>query len=154
MEALIDSIIQVVKKIVTALRPGLLDDLGLSAAIEWQAEEFQQRTGIQCDVLIDPEDIILNDDVSTAVFRIFQETLTNVVRHAHATQVHGLLRETENSLLLEVRDNGKGITAKQLSDPKSFGLIGIRERVQFLGGQVTFQGIPNTGTTVTVSIPL
>jgi len=154
MEGLINSIIQVVKRIVTALRPGLLDDLGLSAAIEWQAEEFQQHMGIQCNVIIDPEDIILKDDLSTAVFRIFQETLTNVARHAHATNVHVLLRETEDNLLLEVRDNGQGITTEQISDPTSFGLIGIRERVEFLGGQVTFQGIPNTGTTVTVSIPL
>jgi signal transduction histidine kinase len=154
MEKLVDSTLKVVKRLATELRPGLLDDLGLSAAIEWQAEEFQQRTGIQCDVIIDPEDIIVKGELSTAVFRIFQETLTNVARHANATQIHVLLKEEKDRLFLEVRDNGKGITTKQISDPKSFGLIGIRERAQFLGGEVTFQGIPNQGTTVTLTIPL
>ncbi len=88
------------------------------------------------------------------MFRIFQETLTNVARHAQATHVHVLLSKEGDQIFLEVRDNGQGITAAQIADPKSFGLIGIRERAQFLGGQVTFQGIPNQGTTVTVTIPL
>jgi len=154
METLLDATIKVIKRLATELRPGLLDDLGLSAAIAWQAEEFQQRTGIQCAVIIEPEEIIVKDDLSTAVFRIFQETLTNVARHAQATHVHVLLRKEVDRLLLEVRDNGTGITAAQIADPKSFGLIGIRERAQFLGGSVTVQGIPNQGTTVTVTIPL
>ena len=154
METLLDATIKVIKRLATELRPGLLDDLGLSAAIAWQAGEFQQRTGIQCDVLIDPEEIIVKQDLSTAVFRIFQEALTNVARHAQATHVHVLLSKEGDRLFLEVRDNGQGITAAQIANPKSFGLLGIRERAQFLGGQVTFQGIPNQGTTVTVTIPL
>jgi signal transduction histidine kinase len=154
MEELINSTLQSVKRISTELRPGLLDDLGLSAAIEWQAQEFQRRTGIHCDVFIMPEEIMVNDGLSTAVFRIFQETLTNVVRHAKATALHVLLRQEAAELLLEVRDNGAGITTAQIDSPSSFGLIGIRERVQFLGGEVVFQGIADQGTTVTVTVPL
>lgn len=154
MEDLIDSTLQSVKRISTQLRPGLLDDLGLSAAIEWQTGEFQQRTDIRCDVRIDPAEIIVNTMLSTAVFRIFQEALTNVVRHAQATHVQVVLTKDADTLMLDVRDNGIGITTAQIANPKSFGLIGIRERVQFLGGQVTFQGSPNEGTTVTVTVPL
>jgi PAS domain S-box-containing protein len=154
MESLINITLSSVKRLATDLRPGLLDDLGLSAAIKWQAGEFQQHTGIPCDVSIAPEEIIVNEALSTAVFRIFQEALTNVARHAQATHVQVLLQHDVTTLTLEVKDSGKGITTAQIANPKSFGLIGIRERVQFLGGQVTFQGVPNKGTTVTVTIPL
>ena len=154
MESLIDTTLGSVKRLATDLRPGLLDDLGLSAAIEWQAGEFQQHTNIPCDVSIDPEEIIVNETLSTAIFRIFQEALTNVARHAQATHVYVLLRQDVTTLMLEVKDNGKGITTAQIANLTSFGLVGIRERVQFLGGQVTFQGVPNRGTTVTVMVPL
>lgn len=154
MESLIDTTLDSVKRLATDLRPGLLDDLGLSAAVEWQAGEFQQHTGIPCDVNIVPEEIIVNEALSTAVFRIFQEALTNVARHAQATHVQVLLQHDVTTLTLEVEDNGKGITTAQIASPISFGLIGIRERVQFLGGQVTFQGVPDKGTTMTVMIPL
>jgi signal transduction histidine kinase len=138
----------------TELRPGLLDDLGLVAAIEWQAEEFQKRTGIKCEATLDPEEIILDQDRSTAISRILQETLTNVSRHANATKVKVNLRKKAGKLILKVNDNGKGITEKQISDPKSFGLIGIRERVHLFGGEVKISGIRDKGTTVTVNIPL
>lgn len=154
MSKLIDMTIQTVKRISTELRPGLLDDLGLSAAIEWQAEEFQHRTGIKCEVTINPKGIMFDKALSTAVFRIFQETLTNVARHANATRVKASLREKGGMLELKVRDNGKGITEKQISDPRSFGLIGIRERVRPWEGEVKILGIRNKGTTVTVIIPL
>ncbi len=154
MSKLIDTTIQTVQRILTELRPGLLDDLGLAAAIEWQAEEFQKRTGIKCEVTLDPEEIIMDQDRSTAIFRILQEALTNVSRHANATRVRVNLREKAGKLILKVKDNGIGITEKQISDPKSFGLIGIRERVHLFGGEFKISAIRDKGTTVTASIPL
>ena len=151
---LMDTSIETVKRISTELRPGVLDDLGLTAAIEWQAEEFQQRTGITCEVCSDPRDIIPDRDRSTAIFRIFQESLTNVARHAQATRVTASLKEKAGTLELKVRDNGRGITKEQISDPKSFGIIGMRERVYPWEGQVTVKSAPGQGTTVEVKIPL
>ncbi|TFG89074.1 MAG: PAS domain S-box protein, partial [Candidatus Atribacteria bacterium] len=153
MIQLIDKTIQTVKKISTELRPGLLDDLGLAAAIEWQAEEFQKRTGIQCKVTIDPADLTFDRDRNTAIYRIFQETLTNVARHAQATEVNVSLRQRDGQLELNVRDNGRGITEKELANSKSFGLIGIRERVKIFRGVNIIKGIPGKGTTVTVRMP-
>lgn len=153
MSDLINTTIQTVKRISAELRPGILDDLGLVAAIEWQAEEFQHRTGIVCRVIIDPEELTVEKDRSTAIFRIFQETLTNVSRHAGASRVTVRLREKNGMLSLMVRDNGKGITKKQILDSKSFGLIGMRERVHPWGGAVDIKGIPGKGTTVLVDVP-
>lgn len=154
MVKLVDSTIQTVKRISSELRPGVLDHLGLSAAIEWQAEEIHKRTGIIFDMSIHPEDIILDRHHSTTIFRIFQEALTNVVRHAKATKVKVSLEEKDKEIVLGVIDNGKGITKKQISDPRSFGLIGIQERVYFLGGNISISGVRNKGTSITISIPL
>ena len=154
MLKLIDSTIQTVRRISSELRPGILDDFGLAAAIEWQAEEFQNRTGIKCEVNLEPEDIIFDQALSTTIFRIFQEAMTNVARHANATRVKVNLKEEAGMLALEVKDNGKGITEEQISSPQSFGLIGIRERAYSFEGEVKISGIPDKGTTVTVIIPL
>jgi PAS domain S-box-containing protein len=154
MAELTDMTVKTVKRISTGLRPGLLDDLGLVAAIEWQAEEFQNRTGITCSLTIDPKDIVLDEKRSTALFRIFQEALTNVARHADATRVTASLRQKKGILELSMTDNGKGITEEQISDPKSFGLTGMRERIHPLGGQVKVTGVHRKGTAVTVTLPL
>ena len=154
MEKLIDMTIHSVQRISAELRPGVLDDLGLMAAIEWQVEEFKNRTGIKCEVSLEPEDIILDRERSTTIFRILQETLTNVVRHSKATRIKVSLKEKAGNLVLKVRDNGKGITEKQISNPKSVGLIGIRERAHFWGGKVKISGVKDKGTIVTVSVPL
>ena len=154
MEEVIDQTIETVQKLSGELRPGLLDDLGLAAAIEWQAEEFQNRTGIECEVSLSPEETVLNRDQSTTMFRIFQETLTNIIRHARATKVEVRLEEENGSIVLEVTDNGRGITDPEISDPKSFGLIGMRERVEFLDGEVTIVGSPGKGTRIRVTLPL
>ena len=154
MSKLIDMTVRTVRRISTELRPGLLDDLGLSAAIEWQANEFSHRTGIRCDIVSDPEDVILDQTYSTALFRILQETLTNIARHADATEVEIILKEIDDRVELEVHDNGKGITETQISNRKSFGLIGIRERVHYLNGDLRIRGAQNKGTTVKVSIPI
>ena len=154
MADLVEATIQSVKRISTDLRPGMLDHLGITAAIEWQSEEFAKRTGISCRIASEPEEISLDKDRTTTVFRIFQEILTNVARHAKATKVTVLLRVQSDGLMLEVMDNGKGITESQVSDPKSLGLIGIRERVNDWGGSLAISGSRNKGTTVTVRIPL
>ncbi len=154
MARLIETTIRSVKKISTDLRPGILDHLGLIAAIEWQAEEFEKRTGIRCVVSFDPEEVILDKDRTTTVFRIFQEALTNVARHAKATEISVLLNMQADGLMLQVRDNGRGITEKQATAPKSLGLIGVRERVYYWGGTLTIDGSRNKGTTITVQIPL
>jgi signal transduction histidine kinase len=154
MSELTGKTIKRVQRISTELRPSLLDHLGLVAAIEWQAEEFQNRTGIYCKLTVDPEDMTLDEKRSTALFRILQETLTNVTRHAQATAVTVSLKETDGTLELKVRDNGRGITKEQVSDPQSFGLMGIQERVRPWGGEVKIEGAPGEGTTVEIRISI
>ncbi|MGD2244935.1 MAG: PAS domain S-box protein [Candidatus Aminicenantes bacterium] len=154
MSQLIDSTIHIVQRLSAELRPGLLDDIGLFATIEWQAEEFQKRTGIVCELSVSSQKINLDQERSTAIFRIFQETLTNIARHANATKVRVNLVKKGRKLELTIKDNGKGITEEKISDPKSLGLIGIQERVHFFGGDIVIKGIRNKGTTITASIPL
>lgn len=154
MSKLVNTTLQTVKKIATELRPALLDDFGIAAAIEWQMEEFESRTGIKCQLTIDHKDIALDRDRSTVLFRVFQETLTNIARHANATVVKVSLKEEQGKVVLEVRDVGKGITERQISDPKSLGLLGMRERAHFVGGEFKISGIQDKGTTVCLSIPV
>jgi len=154
MSAHIDSTIQTVRRISTELRPGILDDLGLVAALEWQAHEFQKRTGVHCTVTSDLKEAILDEDLNTAFFRIFQETLTNVIRHANATKVTIHLKKQRGQLILEIKDNGRGISEAEISNTRSIGLLGMRERAALLGGKITVSGVSGKGTTVLVKIPL
>jgi signal transduction histidine kinase len=155
LSAHMDSTIQTVRRIATELRPGILDHLGLIAALEWQANEFQTRTGIKCDVHASLHEPVLTPDLATAFFRIFQETLTNVIRHAGATHVVVHLKEAARRIILEVKDNGRGILPEEISNPRSMGLLGMKERAALLGGQFTIEPAQNgKGTLVTVSIPL
>ena len=146
-------IIRTVRKISTELRPGILDELGVAAAIEWMAKDFQNRTGIGCKVAIQGVDKIPDNVRATAIFRIVQEALTNVMRHAAASQVNVSLKKKDHTLVVEVRDNGIGIIEGRIIDSKSFGLIGIRERVQLLGGEAVICGKPGEGTMVRVTLP-
>jgi signal transduction histidine kinase len=143
-----------VKRISSKLRPTILDDLGLTAAIEWQAQEFQDHIGINCEVSIGTEDLVLDKDRATTIFRVFQETLTNITRHANATKVNVRLKMKAEKLLLKVVDDGEGITKEQILSPKSFGLIGMRERTRHFGGQVKINGIAGKGTTLEITMPL
>lgn len=147
-----DEIIQQVRRISTELRPGVLDDLGLLAAIEWQAQEFEERTGTLCTIESNVEDAALAREVSTALFRIFQEALTNVARHAGAEHVGVRLWLEGDDLRLEVRDDGRGITQAQAGNPRSLGLLGIRERARRLGGGATIAVGPSGGTIVAVHV--
>ena len=150
----VDETIHAVKRIITKLRPGLLDDLGLTAAIEWQAKDFQKHTGIVCEVFAEPEEMNINSEISTAMFRIFQETLTNITRHSGAKRVMVNLVQANDVLKLQVHDNGRGITAKEINNPKSFGLLGIRERAQYWHGTIEIDGKPEVGTTIIVRFPM
>jgi len=150
----VDGTIQTVRRIATELRPSILDDLGLVAAIEWQTNDFQNRTGIRCSVSCRVPEILWDHDFTTVFFRIFQETLTNIIRHANATRVAVRLEQENGSLILEIEDNGRGITEKEIANTRSIGLIGMRERAALVGGDVSFRGGPGIGTTVRVKIPL
>lgn len=155
LSAHIDSTIQTVRRIATELRPGVLDHLGLAAALEWQANEFQNRTGIKCEVHSDLRDLMLDPELSTTLFRIFQETLTNVIRHAGATHVSVQLRQADGKILLQVRDNGRGISRAEIANPSAMGILGMKERAALLGGQFQIASmVRSEGTQVAVSIPL
>jgi len=150
----IDETIQTVRRIATELRPGILDSLGLIAALEWQANEFQSRTGIPCVVTTTVADTLWDQQFSTGVFRIFQETLTNVIRHAKATRVEVSFAEEGENLVLIVKDNGRGISEEEVANTRSIGLVGMRERARLIGGELVLQGAPGRGTTVTLRVPL
>jgi len=149
----IDTTIKSVRQIINDLRPTVLD-LGLSAAVEWQVNQFQRRTGIQCDIQDDHGEIALPDHCATAFFRILQESLTNIVRHANATRVKVELRLNGGWLSLTVRDNGCGLPPGGRNKYGSFGLVGIEERIVILGGTCAVFSEPEGGTTVMVSAPV
>jgi signal transduction histidine kinase len=154
MVSLIDETIETVHNVSEDLRPGILDDFGLAAAIEWQAEEFQKRTGTECRTRIYPDEFELSKEIATNLFRIVQESLTNVIRHANATKVEIKLALKDSLLQLEVFDNGKGITEAHIINSTSFGLIGIKERVHSLGGEMEIAGTPNKGTRLKVTLSI
>ncbi|MBL8195250.1 MAG: PAS domain S-box protein [Blastocatellia bacterium] len=154
MFQLIDSTIQTVRRLSTKLRPTILDDLGLVPAIEWAIKEFQSRTEMECNLVIEPKDFNVEIHLATTIFRVLQEALTNVARHANATKLDVILRKTTNAIFLEIKDNGQGITETEVSNPKSLGLIGIRERVLAWQGKVSIVGNFRQGTTLSVEIPI
>lgn len=154
MRALIDETVQIVRRIASELRPGVLDDLGLPAALEWQAREWQERSGVVCAVSAEPDVPPLSREATTALFRIFQETLTNVARHAGATRVAARLAGEPGAVRLEIRDDGRGITDEDQRRTRSLGLVGMRERATMLGGTFHIAGAAGAGTTVTVRLPV
>jgi PAS domain S-box-containing protein len=150
----IDGAMDTVRRIATDLRPSVLDDLGLVAAVEWQAQEFERSTGITAHLEIQATYPELEDVCATTAFRILQETLTNVARHARASRVKIALRVSSEELTLEVRDNGRGISEGEMASPRSLGLIGSRERAIACGGELVIRGVRKQGTTVMLRIPL
>ncbi|MDD8018162.1 MAG: PAS domain S-box protein [Bacteroidota bacterium] len=153
MMQLTDTTIYKVRKIATDLRPGILDDIGLAAAIEWHARDVGERAEIIFSFELN-EEIQLNEQTATAFFRIFQESLTNVIRHAEASHVHVTLKKEGNTVVMSIEDDGRGIALNELSDPRSVGILGMRERAAVFGGEVSVIGVPNKGTTVRARIPL
>jgi len=153
MDKLLEEAVAATRRIVTDLRPSILDDLGLSAALRWQAAEFRKHTETRIDVETPASDHGIGRDVALTLFRIFQETLTNIARHAKATEVSVSLSATDAALVLQIRDNGIGISDEDLRKPTSHGIRGMRERAQQLGGDVSVSGNPGAGTTVVISVP-
>jgi signal transduction histidine kinase len=153
MSGLIDDTIVTVRRIATSLRPGVLDDLGLAAAVEWQTQEFEQRTGIACSLRASVDEAAFDPPLSTALFRILQESLTNVARHSRAHLVTVTLEHLGSDVVLEVRDDGIGITAADAANARSIGLAGMRERAQLVGGRLLISGTEGAGTTVRVRVP-
>ena len=151
---LVDGTIATLRRIASELRPRTLDDLGLPSALEAHAQEFEGRTGIHCSVILPPEPLTLDTDRSTAIFRIFQESLTNVARHAHATRVEARLRRDNDRIIFQVFDNGTGFDPDVARARKSLGLIGMQERALLLNGDFKTEGAPGSGTTMTLTIPL
>jgi signal transduction histidine kinase len=149
----VDSTIETVRSIATALRPSVLDDLGLAAAIEWQAQELCARSGLGCHVEVAQEALVIAPRCATAMFRIFQEVGTNILRHAKATEVSVRLAIEEGAVVLEVADDGVGIPAEIIASSRSLGILGIRERASQCGGNVVFAARSPRGTMVTVRIP-
>ncbi|MCJ7582369.1 MAG: PAS domain S-box protein [Candidatus Aminicenantes bacterium] len=143
-----------VRRISAELRPRLLDDVGLIPAIEWYIEEFQKRTRIKCEFIADNGGINPPIKISIVLFRVLQEALTNTSRHAAATRIKVSLSENQKNLIFKIKDNGKGITEKQISKPNSFGILGIRESVISINGDLKIKGIPDKSTTIEVSLPL
>ncbi|MFQ5482670.1 MAG: sensor histidine kinase, partial [Nitrospinaceae bacterium] len=154
MTRLLETTLQTVRRISSELRPGILDVLGLAEALEWHVQEFQKRTSVRIETKVDRVSLGLGKDYATACFRICQEALTNVARHASATRVTVTLQNKISVLDLTVHDNGRGITKEEVSNPTSLGLIGMRERAQALKGTLSITGTPKKGTTVHVSFPL
>ena len=154
MGQLLHTAVATVQRLATDLRPDILDELGLLAALEWQACAVEQRSGIRFDLALPEEELDAPDEQTTAIFRIFQETLTNVVRHAGAKNVAVRVEVNAGSIVLEVRDDGRGITAAEAASGTSLGFVGMRERAALLGGRVEIDGAPGRGTTVLVHIPV
>jgi PAS domain S-box-containing protein len=151
---LLEETVESVQRIASELRPGILDELGLIPAIEWQAKEFNKRTKILIESILPKEEINLSREKATAVFRIFQEALTNTARHSNASKVRIILEEYKGNLILKVIDNGKGITQSQVENPKSLGILGMKERAIVFGGKVLIKSSMDNGTVVEMEIPL
>lgn len=154
MEQVVDDTIDKVRDIATQLRPAVLDDLGLVPAIEGEADDWARRSGVRCELDLPADTLRLDDQRATAVFRVLQEALTNVARHARAACVRIRLRVALGEVVLEVSDDGRGITEPEIGGRRSLGLLGIRERVVAWGGEMGIRGVPNGGTTITVCLPL
>jgi PAS domain S-box-containing protein len=154
MVELVDTATRTVQKISSELRPAILDDLGLIAAIEWQSQQFEARTGIVCQFDSSVESIDLDREKATAVFRIIQEALINILRHAQATRVNIIIEKEDGELIVEVKDNGRGIKEEEKARSSSLGLIGMQERAYLLGGRIEITGFAGKGSLLTVRVPI
>ena len=153
ISTLLDNGIRWVKRIASDLRPSVLDNIGVLAAIEGYTEEFQERKGIECELVLPLEELQVDQDIATAIFRVFQETMTNIARHANAKRAKIILRSVDNAIELTVEDNGIGIEEKKISASDAFGLIGMRERAQNLGGKLKIDSARGGGTKITLTVP-
>jgi signal transduction histidine kinase len=153
MSALVDSAVQTTRRICTELRPTILDDLGLVAAIEWQVREYGIRTGIECVLHVDESGISLDGDSSIALFRILQESFTNIIRHAQASRVEIELRREDDNIMMQIKDDGVGISVDKILNPLSHGIRGMIERAWNLGGALSVSDATGGGTVIYALIP-
>jgi len=153
MKSLIDTTVASVRRIATELRPLMLDDLGLVPTVEWLTHDFTKRSHIDVELAIPDPDFHVAPDLATAIFRVLQESLTNVARHAAATRVDVTLSWTDVDIQLRVRDNGKGMGAETAGGVRTLGLLGMRERARMLGGELVVDSLPTTGTSITLIVP-
>ncbi len=154
MQSMLDITVKATRRISSDLRPLMLDDLGLIPAVEWLVNNFTQRTGIECEFIADPPDLDLQDPYATAIFRILQESLTNVARHARASRVNITLDSAGDEIVVRIRDNGCGFAVTDPRKPNSYGLVGLRERAYLLDGEIKLDTAPDKGTLIEVCIPL
>ena len=154
MSALVESTVDLIRKLATELRPEVLDELGLIATLRWYTRDFGERTGFTTGFTVYPKDFKLDPVLSTAVFRIFQEIMNNIAKHSGAGKVTVFLRKQQHQFLLRVKDDGIGIREEELNHKRSFGIIGMQERVKLLKGQLRITGIKGKGTTVLLEVPL
>ncbi len=154
MLALIDNTVKTVRRIASDLRPGVLDDLGIIAALEWQATEFEKRTGIRISLSTNVHEAEMNTQTSNAIFRVYQEILTNIARHSGATEAATVIELSDNVFCLSVEDNGNGFDPEKVKEKKTLGLLGMGERINILHGELYIEGVPGKGTRITVKVPL
>jgi signal transduction histidine kinase len=151
---LLDTTIKTVRRIATDLRPSILDDLGLLAAIEWQSQEFSNRSGIATEFSSGMDEFQYAPAIAIGLFRICQESLTNVARHAAASKIRIMLEEGNGKILLTIRDNGKGFDTRKIGGKKTLGLLGMKERTLMMGGEFRIESLPGKGTTLMVTVPI
>jgi PAS domain S-box-containing protein len=154
MLSLVDTTVKTVRRISTELRPGILDDLGLIDALQWQSHEFEKRTGILCSFSTTFTEPSFEKHLSTGIFRVFQETLTNVARHAHASEIMTVLEKRDDNIILQVHDNGDGFNETEIKGKKTLGLIGMKERAKMFGGNLSVQSAVGKGTKITLQVPM
>jgi signal transduction histidine kinase len=150
----VDNTIKTVRRISTELRPSVLDDLGLVAAMEWQSNEFEKRTGIETNLNSEIKELKLPVKIATGLFRIFQESLTNVARHADATSVNALLGIENGKIRMQIVDNGKGFDQQTIENKKTLGILGMRERAKIMGGEYSIESLHGRGSVIEVKVPI
>ncbi|MEO5967403.1 MAG: sensor histidine kinase, partial [Ferruginibacter sp.] len=152
--SLVDKSVKTVRRLSTQLRPSILDDLGLVAAMEWQSEDFQKRTEISTTFISDIDDLVITPEISINIFRIYQESLTNVMRHANATKVNSALLYRNNSITLSIKDNGAGFDKNRIGAERTLGLLGMKERTLMMKGVYEISSEPGKGTSVIINVPI
>jgi len=150
---MLDGTIKTVRRISTELRPSILDDLGLNAAIEWHLKEFEKRSGIKTQLSKPAKELYLNDTVKTGLFRIFQESLTNVGRHSGAKNLEINLSQQDDHILLHIEDDGIGFNKEQVGQQRTLGILGMKERTEMMGGHYEITSVEGKGTVVIVNVP-
>jgi signal transduction histidine kinase len=150
----IDNTISSVRRISSELRPGILDDLGLIAAFEWLLRDFEKRSGVKTRLRSEINEVTVDLNTKTALFRIFQESLTNVARHAQASEVEAFLKHEQQDLLITIKDNGKGFVISSIEGKKTLGILGIKERIGIIKGVYTIDSTPGKGTTIEIRVPV